>query len=31
MSAVRSLDGDSITITIEGIPVPQGGVHDDAA
>ena len=24
MTALRSLDGDSITITIEGIPVPQG-------
>lgn len=24
MSALRSLDGDSITITVEGIPVPQG-------
>lgn len=24
MSALRSLDGDSITITIGGVPVPQG-------
>lgn len=24
MSALRSLDGDSITITVEGVPVPQG-------
>ena len=30
MSALRSLDGDSITVRIEGIPAPQG-VHDDAA